>query len=137
MKGQTTALRCIICHQIDGKGVDYGPNLRGWASNQSLEATILAIAEPSAGIALGYNGTEVILKDGAIIHGITFNNSDSYIKNAPPLIIQSAGGVTQFIPSQRIDKKRSLNRSLMYDPVFLGISAQDIADIASWLRTYK
>ena len=137
LKGQTTALRCIICHQIDGKGVDYGPNLKGWASNQSLEATIRAIAEPSAGIALGYNGTEVILKDGGIIHGITFNNSDSYIKNAPPLIIQSAGGVTQFIPSQRIDKKRSLNRSLMYDPVFLGISAQDIADIASWLRTYK
>ena len=58
-------------------------NLKGWASNQSLEATIRAIAEPSAGIALGYNGTEVILKDGGIIHGITFNNSDSYIKKMP------------------------------------------------------
>lgn len=137
LRGQNQALRCIICHQIDGKGVDYGPNLKGWASNQSLEATIRAIAEPSAGIALGYNGTEIILKDGGIIHGITYNNSDPWIKNAPPLIIQSAGGVTQFIPNKRIDKKRPLDRSLMYDPTFLGLSAQDIADIARWLKDYK
>ena len=137
LRGQNQALRCIICHQIDGKGVDYGPNLRGWASNQSLEATIRAIAEPSAGIALGYNGTEILLKDGGIIHGITYNNSDPWIKNAPPLIIQSAGGVTQFIPNKRIDKKRPLDRSLMYDPTFLGLSAQDIADIARWLKDYK
>ena len=136
-KGKTTALRCILCHQIDGNGADYGPNLRGWASNQTFEATVRAIAEPSAGIALGYQGTEVILKDGNIIHGITFNNSDPWIKNAPPLIIQSAGGTTQFIPNQRIEKKKDLNRSLMYDPVMLGLTSQDIADISAWLRTYR
>ena len=136
-KGKTTALRCILCHQIDGNGADYGPNLKGWASNQTFEATVRAIAEPSAGIALGYQGTEVILKNGNIIHGITFNNSDPWIKNAPPLIIQSAGGTTQFIPNQRIEKKKDLNRSLMYDPVMLGLTPQDIADISAWLRTYR
>ena len=137
LKGKNTALRCILSHQIDGNGPDYGPNLKGWAKTQTLEGIVRAIAEPSAGIALGYKGTEILLKDGGTIHGITFNNSDSWIKNAPPLIIQSAGGITQFIPNKRIDKKRDLNRSLMYDPVMLGLNAQDIADIAAWLQNYR
>ena len=137
LKGKNTALRCILCHQINGNGPDYGPNLKGWAKTQTLEGIVRAIAEPSAGIALGYKGTEILLKDGGTIHGITFNNSDSWIKNAPPLIIQSAGGITQFIPNKRIEKKRDLNRSLMYDPVMLGLNAQDIADIAAWLQNYR
>ena len=136
LKGKTTALRCILCHQFDGKGADYGPNLKGWSATQTLEVIVRSIAEPSAEIALGYKGTEVLLKDGGTVHGITFNNSDPWIKNAPPLIIQSAGGVTQFIPNKRIEKKKDLNRSLMYDPVMLGLNAQDIADIAAWLQNY-
>ncbi len=137
LKGKNTALRCILCHQIDGNGADYGPNLRGWSKTQTLEGIVRAIAEPSAGIALGYKGTEILLKDGGTIHGITFNNSDPWIKNVPPLIIQSAGGITQFIPNKRIDKKKDLTRSLMYDPVMLGLNAQDIADIAAWLKNYR
>ena len=86
-----------------------------------------AIADPSAEIAHGCNGTEVVLKDGGIIHGIAFNNSDPWMKNSPPLVIQSAGGITQFIPNNRIKGKKELKRSLMYDPFTLQLKAQDIA----------
>ena len=136
-RGKIAAARCVLCHQIDRQGTDYGPNLQGWGANQTLETIVRAIAEPSAEIALGYKGTEVRLKDGGIIHGIAFNNSDLWLENALPLVIQSAGGLTQLVPKDRIEKKRSFERSLMYDPVTLGLSAQDIADIAAWLKGYR
>ncbi len=129
--------RCVLCHQIDGKGIDYGPDLQGWAATQEREAIIRAIAEPSAGIAHGYAGTEIILKDGEIIHGIAFNNSELWMENALPVVIQSAGGLTQLIPKDRIEKKGAFNRSLMYDPATLGLTAQDIADIVAWLETCR
>ena len=98
---------------------------------------VRAIAEPSAEISLGYEGTEVLLKDGGVIHGIAFNNSDLWLESALPLVIQSAVGIIQLIPKDRIKKKSDFKRSLMYDPATLGLEAQDIADIAAWLRTYK
>lgn len=72
-----------MCHQIDGNGADYGPGLKGWGPNQPREAIVRAIAEPSAEIALGYNGTEVLLKDGGVVHGIAFNNQRSRNRFGP------------------------------------------------------
>ena len=136
-RGRTTAARCILCHQVDGQGNDYGPNLRGWARNQDQEVIVRAIANPSAEIAHGYNGTEIILKDGGLIHGVAFNNSDLGRSDSPPVVIQSAGGLTQLIPKERIERQRDFKRSLMYDPVTLGLTAQDIADLSAWLRSYR
>ena len=133
-RGKAAAARCMLCHRIDGSGADYGPELKSWGATQTRQVIVRAIAEPSAEIALGYQGTEVVLKDGGVIHGITFNNSDLAIKGALPLVIQSAGGVTQLVPGERIKTKRRLKRSLMYDPATLGLNAQDIADIAAWLQ---
>ena len=55
----------------------------------------------------------------------------------PPVVIQSAGGLTQLIPKERIEGRRDFKRSLMYDPVTLGLTAQDIADLSAWLRSYR
>jgi hypothetical protein len=76
-------------------------------------------------------------KNGDLIHGIAFNNSDLRRDDSPPVVIQSAGGLTQLIPKDRIEDRKDFKRSLMYDPVTLGLKAQDIADIAVWLRTYR
>jgi putative membrane-bound dehydrogenase-like protein len=136
-RGRIAAARCLLCHRIEGNGPDYGPDLKGWGRSQTREVIVRSIVNPSAEIALGYKGTEVVLKDGGIIHGIAFNNSDSWIRNSPPIVIQSAGGITQFVPHERIKKKNELKRSLMYDPATLQLKAQDIADIAAWLQAYR
>ena len=46
-------------------------------------------------------------------------------------------GLTQLIPKDRIEKQNTFKRSLMYDPSTLGLTAQDIADIAAWLQSYR
>ncbi len=128
-KGATTAQACLLCHRIGDKGMDYGPSLTGWARGQSAEVVINSIINPSADIAHGFDGSEVVLRDGGKVHGIVLSSGD-------PLIVISTGGLTQMIPAAKTrGRPQPLGRSLMLSAEQLGLSAQDVADIAAYLRT--
>ena len=128
-KGKASVMRCVMCHQINGVGPAYGPDLKAWAARQGVESTIRAIVDPSADIAHGFSATTVELKDGKRVDGVLVANSD-------PLIVRSTGGVTQLIPKNRVAKTRRLRQSLMLSAEQLGMSAQDVADVVEWLKTY-
>lgn len=126
-RGAGAASGCLMCHRIKGQGVDYGPALDGFASRQTRDVVIAAIVDPSADIAHGYDGSEIILVDGTRVHGLVLSRGD-------PVIVQSAGGLTQMIPAARIQERKRLGRSLMLSADQLGLSAQQIADIVEYLR---
>ena len=130
-KGAALAQRCIMCHQLNGNGPAYGPELKGWAARQSREALVRAIVNPSADIALGYEGVTLKLKTGGKIDGRLMSNND-------PIVITSTGGLTQLVPKDRVaGKEAKMTRSLMMSGEQLGLSAQDVADIAAYLASYK
>jgi putative membrane-bound dehydrogenase-like protein len=130
-KGMVTANRCVMCHQFNGNGADFGPNLKGWGEGQTLDVIARAIVEPSADIAHGYSGTGVKLKKGGEVHGIASSDGD-------PIILTSTGGVTQMIPRNRIQKRPfKLGHSLMLSADQLGLTPQDVADLVAFLKTYK
>ena len=130
-KGAALAQSCIMCHQLNGNGPAYGPELKGWASRQSREALVRSIVNPSADIALGYEGTTVKLKGSGSIDGRLLSNGD-------PLVITSTGGLTQLVPKAQVTGRQvKMDRSLMLSSQQLGLSAQDVADIAAYLATYK
>jgi len=126
--GGTVGQSCFLCHRIGDKGVDYAPALTGFASRQTTEVVIDSIVNPSAEIAHGYNGSEIVLKDGTTVDGLILSSGD-------PLIVQSMGALTQLIPADRIATRKQLGRSLMLSGEQLGLSAQDIADVVAWLKT--
>ena len=119
---------CVSCHRVGDTGVEYAPNLTGWAQRQTTDVLINSILNPSADIASGFNGTEIKTKNDLTIHGIVLAGGD-------PVIIQSAGGVTQTVPKSKISSQKGLNRSLMLSADQLALSAQDVADIAAYLKT--
>jgi putative membrane-bound dehydrogenase-like protein len=127
-RGATLITACFLCHQVGDKGVDYGPNLTAFAKMQPPDVVIGAIANPSADIAHGFEGTVVTLKDGRVIHGRMLSEGD-------PVIIQSMGGVTQLIPADRVKSKGRLGRSLMLGAEQLGMGPQEIADLVAYLRS--
>jgi putative membrane-bound dehydrogenase-like protein len=129
-KGKALAQRCVMCHQLEGNGPAYGPELRGFATRQGREAVVTAIVEPSASIALGYEGTTLKLKAGGQIDGLLQSNND-------PVVIKSTGGVSQLVPKKQIAGQSKMGKSLMMSGEQLGLSAQEVADIAAWLATYK
>lgn len=128
-RGKDLTLRCTMCHHVGGTGPHYGPDLIGWVSRQGPEMAVRAIVNPSADIAHGYEGTAVELKDGKWIDGLEISSND-------PLMITSTAGVTQMVPRDRIKSKRHMDRSLMLNADQLGLTAQDVADIVEWLKTY-
>jgi putative heme-binding domain-containing protein len=118
-----------MCHQIDGNGPAYGPDLKGWVSRQGAEMAVRAIVDPSADIAHGFDGTVIHLKDNRYIDGLVRSNGD-------PTVVTTTGGLTQMVPRDRIQSTRPMDRSLMLNADQLGMSAQDVADVVEWLKKY-
>lgn len=127
-RGKMLAGRCIMCHKIDGAGPDYGPELKGFGSRQAPEVVARSIVNPSADISHGYEGT-AIHADGKWIDGIVVADGD-------PVVMRSTGGVTQKVPKGKIGTRKSMDRSLMLSADQLGLTAQDVADIVEWMKTY-
>lgn len=119
---------CSSCHRVNEFGAEYAPNLTGWAQRQTTDVLLNSIINPSADIASGFSGARLKLKDGTELHGIVLSEGD-------PLIVQSAGGLTQTVPKARVAERKDLGRSLMLSADQLGLSPQDLADLTTWLRT--
>lgn len=129
-KGEIVAGRCVMCHKVEDKGVDFGPSLKRWVANQGTEKFLEAVIKPSAQIAHGFNGHRVHLKDQKRIDGVILSHKD-------PLIIQSQGGLLQILPRKLVEKVEPFPRSLMLSADQLGLSAQDLADLTSYVGTLK
>ncbi|GAB5559323.1 MAG: hypothetical protein SynsKO_09700 [Synoicihabitans sp.] len=126
-RGESKAASCRLCHNFAGSGPNYGPALDGWVSRQGVEQAILAIVNPGSDIAHGYEGNRIELKDGGQIFGIVSAQGD-------PTVIKSMGGVTQLVPSNRIQRVHRYRETLMLSADQLGLTAQDVADIVAYLQ---
>lgn len=129
-KGKLTTNRCIMCHQFNGTGAAFGPELKGWGVTQPRDVIARAIVEPSADISHGFKGNGLRLKDGKNVHGLIITDGD-------PTVITSTGGVTQLVPKKLIKNKYNLNHSLMLSADQMGLTAQDVADLVAFLKEYK
>lgn len=126
-RGKATIMRCIMCHQVAGVGVEVGPTLDDWGRNQTREVIANSIINPSSDIAHGFTAMEIRTTDNKRIHGLLLSDGD-------PAIVKSMGGVTQLIPADKIKSKRRMKRSLMLSGDQLGLTAQDVADIVSYMN---
>ena len=126
--GRQIVTRCVMCHQINGQGVEFGPNLEGWGRSQPGEIIAQALIEPSKDIAHGYDGQEIITKDGVTIHGMVLTEGEI-------IIVRSMGGQNQYVAKSRIKSRRKLTHSMMLNATQLGLTAQDVADVVAYLRS--
>jgi putative heme-binding domain-containing protein len=126
-RGKSTATRCQMCHSVGGAGAELGPVLDGWGQGKSTDVIATAIVRPGAEIAHGYEGVELKTKDGLTIQGVLMKEGD-------PMMMRSMGGITQIIPADRVASRRRMPGSLMMSAAQLGLTAQDVADLAAFLR---
>jgi putative heme-binding domain-containing protein len=126
-RGKASIASCYMCHRIGDQGVDYGPDLTSFGKQQPAEVIIAAILNPSADISHGYEGTEIKTTDGLTITGMILAEGD-------PVIVKCLGGQTQTIAKSRIASMKRMEKSLMFPPSNLGLSAQAIADMTVYLK---
>ena len=126
-RGEAAIAVCYACHRVGKNGIDFGPDLTAFGRQQPADVIIAAIVNPSAEISHGFEGSEVKVRDGITIHGLVLADGD-------PLIIKSTGGVLQTVPKPRIESVKKLEKSLMFQPSQMGLTAESIADIVAYLK---
>ena len=126
-RGKQQVGRCYICHKVGSVGVEFGPTLAGWGSGQNRETILKAILDPSADLAHGYEGTELIVKGGKRIQGFVQAEGD-------PLVIRVFGGEDLVIAAKDVRSRKKMSSSLMAPASQLGLDAQQIRDVVEYLK---
>ena len=127
-RGKTAAVSCYLCHKIGRNGNDFGPNLTSFGKQQPREVIVKGIIEPSADISHGFEGSRIETTDGVVIDGVILSQRN-------PVTIRSMGGTTQQVWRKRIKSITKVERSLMFPPELLGLTAQSVADITAYLQS--
>ncbi len=124
------AAACASCHQVNGRGVDFGPGLSEIGDKFAAEALYAAIVEPNAGISFGYEPWQITLRNGAAVGFIASETDDELTVKAPGNII------TRYRKSDVTARDR-IPGSLMPPGLLAATNAQEVADLLVYLGSLK
>ena len=119
---------CATCHRVGKAGADIGPELTDIRTKFDRAGLIDAIVEPGAAIAFGF-GAELFVTTKHQTH-IGFLQADG-----ATISVRDAYGRLVTLNRQDLAARVPLKSSLMPDPLALGLTDGDVADIAAFLMT--
>jgi putative membrane-bound dehydrogenase-like protein len=118
---------CATCHKHRQEGNDVGPELTQIHQKFDKNSLIDAIVHPSAGIAFGYEPWLITTKKGQTFYGFLVSDNEQAV------VIRGIKGPKHTIPADQVSSRRQYKSSLMPDPVAMGLSNQQLADITAFL----
>ena len=119
---------CATCHRTAAApvGAEVGPDLTDIGKKFDRRGLIEAIVSPSAAIAFGFGAELFVTKRG--------EPSIGFLQSAGATVsVRDGYGRVQTIAGDDLLARIPLKSSLMPDPLSLGITDQDVADIAAFL----
>lgn len=119
--------RCSGCHKVGSQGNSIGPDLTTIGKKFDKTALLDAIINPSAAIVFGYESWLVNTKDGTSVYGFLLS------ENKQAIVIKDLAGQKHIIPLQKVATKEKQEKSLMPDPVTMGLKEQNLADVTAFL----
>lgn len=122
---------CINCHQVNGKGVNFAPNLSEIGTKLGKDALYEAILDPSAGISFGFEAWQIELKNGDEAFGIITSD------NAEEITLKTQNGISSKYKKSDIAKRTQMKTSIMPAGLQLTMSQQDLVDLVEYLSTLK
>ena len=129
-KGKIMSAICYQCHKINDIGIEFGPTLTEWGIGRDAQTIAEAIIQPNAGVAHGFDGTEIKMKSGNTIQGISLSGGGK----AKRLVVKVFGGGEVELDTKQVKKRKELESSLMLSAGQMGLTSQNVADIAAYLR---
>lgn len=122
---------CIKCHQINGEGIDFGPNLSEIGVKLGKDAIYEAILDPSAGISFGFEGWRITLKNGDDATGLIVNETSE------ELALKAVGGIVTRYRKSDIATRTQQKVSIMPAGLQQTLSLQELADVVEYLASLK
>lgn len=128
---QRESVGCTSCHRVNGKGVDFGPNLSEIGTKLGKDALYEAILDPSAGIAVGYEGWDIELKNGDEVSGIIVSETENEVA------VKVSGGAVTHYPKSEIVRRHKMTVSFMPAGLQQTMTTQDLVDLVEYLSSLK
>ena len=122
---------CSTCHRVKNNGGDIGPELTFVQKKFDRSELLDAIINPNAGIVFGYEPWLIKTTDGESLFGFIVADSDQ------TLVLKDINGKKHVIPAKNVSSRKKQENSLMPEPAFLGLSEQNLADLAEYIMTLK
>jgi putative heme-binding domain-containing protein len=121
---------CFICHQINGAGIDFGPNLSEVGSRLPKDQLYQSILEPSAVIAPGFDTVTLKLED-SVTMGIVASENDQEI------VLKMMGGAKTTYKKADIVSRTKGTNSMMPVGQQAAMTTQDLVDLVEYLASLK
>jgi putative heme-binding domain-containing protein len=128
--GQAVFTRtCSACHLAAGTGTDFGPALTEIGDKLPKSGLLLAILDPSAGIAFGYEGWSVRTNDGQQLVGMISSETDDEI------VMKLIGGIQRRVPKSTITERKRMDTSLMPQGLERTMTEADLTNLVEYLSS--
>jgi len=122
---------CIKCHQVDGEGIDFGPNLSEIGTKLGKDALYEAVLDPSAGISFGFEAWQIELKDGHEAYGLVVGET------AEEIAVKTQGGIVTRYKKSDVAKREQQKLSIMPAGLQQTLSTEDLVDLVEYLSSLK
>jgi putative heme-binding domain-containing protein len=122
---------CTLCHRAGNHGVDFAPALSEIGSKLGKDAIYDSVINPNAGISMGFETTELKLKNGGSALGIVRSETGDQLVLALP------GGVTNTFRKDQVAERKKLAVSMMPAGLQALFSQEDFVNLVEYLFSLK
>ncbi len=131
-KGQTSfAPLCGICHQVNGAGIDFGPNLSDVGSRKTKELIYEAILDPNKIIEPGFETVMIKLESDEVAMGMIASETDTEVT------VKAMGGAKTTFKKADIVSRTKQPMSLMPVGLYRALSTDDLVNVVEYLAAQK
>lgn len=120
---------CVNCHQIDGKGSVFGPDLTRIGAARSTEYIHDSIVKPSADIPLEWESVTVTQTDGRKVSGLRVNEDTFTIQ------LRDASGKFRIFDKSSLQSVTDNKKSAM--PAYDKLSKTDLDNLLAYLDSLR
>jgi putative heme-binding domain-containing protein len=125
---------CAKCHQVNGEGIDFGPNLSEIGTKLAKDAICEAILNPSAAISFGYEGKTLKLKTGDLADGLIASQT------ADEIVFKTSTGTAAILTRYKradVAEIREMKQSIMPEGMQAAMTTQEFVDLVEYLAALK
>jgi putative heme-binding domain-containing protein len=123
--------KCGICHKVEGRGGDAGPDLSHVGAKFARPHLIESLLEPSRQVLEGYRTTVIATVHGQVETGIVKESSSDHIR------LIDANGNQRLIAKAEIAERQETSVSLMPQGLAETLTAAQFTDVIAYLETLR
>ncbi len=128
-----TVANCVACHQLNGQGREFGPDLTKLDAERLVPETILrSLIEPDKEIDEKYQNYLFVLVNGRTVSGLVVAETDDIVKVIEDPILNPEPTT---INQEDIDERKKMTTSTMPKGLLNRLTEEEILDLITYVHT--